>query len=115
MNYRPLRVAQLIRDELAKLFLREVEFPNALVTITDVDVSKKLDVAYVYVSVIPSKNEAKVIEILGASRGALQHLLEKKLNIKPMPYIVFEIDRGPDHAARIEKKLREEDNHSVAG
>lgn len=114
MNHRPLRIGQLIRDELAKLFLREVEFPDMLVTITEVDVSKKMDNAYVYVSVIPVKYESKALKILDKSRGALQHLLGRKLNIKPMPYISFGIDRGPENAAKVEKQLLREDNEEIS-
>jgi len=84
---------------------RELEFPGALVTITEVDVTKKLDYAEVMVSVIPEKFEAAAMEKLAAATGHLQHLLMKKINIKPMPRIAFVLDRGPENAAQVEKAL----------
>ncbi len=107
MNHRPLRVGQLIRDELAKLILREMEFDGALVTVTEVAVDKKLTAATVKVSVIPSEKSAEVLKELVVSQGRLQHELNFKLNIKPMPFIRFQIDRGIENAAKVERDLLE--------
>ncbi len=107
MNHRPLRVGQLIRDELAKLILREMEFDGALVTVTEVAVDKKLTAAAVKVSVIPSEKSAEVLKELVVSQGRLQHELNFKLNIKPMPFLRFQIDHGVLNAAKVEKDLLE--------
>jgi ribosome-binding factor A len=106
MNYRDLRLGQLIRDELAQYILKTVEFENgAFVTLTEVEVTKKLDHAKVLISVIPSSEAKNVLKVLKNERGRLQHFLNHKLNIKPMPAIEFEIDRGPENAANVEKAL----------
>lgn len=106
MNFRDLRLGQLIRDELAQYILKTVEFENgAFVTLTEVDVTKKLDHAKVLISVIPSSEANNVLKKLRAERGRLQHFLNHKLNIKPMPLIEFEIDHGPENAANVEKAL----------
>lgn len=99
-------MGQLIRDELSHFILKEVEFENnAFVTVTDVEVTKKLDHAKVLVSVLPSPEAPRVLKKLREERGKLQHLLNHKLNLKPMPHIDFEIDRGPENAAAVEKAL----------
>ncbi len=111
MNHRAERVQSLIQAELSKIIIREVEFPEgALATITSVEVDKKLEWANVLVSVIPSSFAAKAVQLLEKSVGELQYLLMKKLNIKPMPRIRFELDRGPEHAAVVEKLLIEDNN-----
>jgi len=131
MNYRPERVSSLIQEELGRLILREVEFePGVLITITYVDVDKKLGRARVGMSVLspsarfaeaparranlasggPSEKAGEALKILGAAAGKLQWLLLKKINIKPMPQIIFEIDRGSEHAAEVEKALLEDNN-----
>jgi ribosome-binding factor A len=104
MNFRSERVGKLIREELSKMILREVELP-ALVTITEVEVDKKLDGARVKISVIPSKEDKNVLAILAAHVGHFQYLLLRKINIKPMPRIFFEIDHGFENAALVEKLL----------
>ena len=110
MNYRDLRVGGLIRNELGKIILKEFEFPGVLLTITDVVVDKKLEGARVEVGILPAGKAEETIRTLAKSQGRLQHLLLKKINIKPMPRIRFAIDHGPENAARVEKILLEEDN-----
>lgn len=105
MNFRNLRVANLIRDELGKIIMREMEFPETLVTLTEVEVEPKLNDAVVKISVIPSEKAEATLKEFAKMRGKLQHLLNNKLNIKPMPRIRFEIDRGIENAARVEKLL----------
>ncbi|HUC31237.1 MAG TPA: ribosome-binding factor A [Candidatus Paceibacterota bacterium] len=104
MNFRSERVGKLIREELSKMILREVELP-ALATITEVDVDKKLDAARVKVSVIPASAEKEVLAELTKNAGHFQYLMLRKINIKPMPRIFFEIDHGFENAALVEKLL----------
>ncbi|MEK7187667.1 MAG: 30S ribosome-binding factor RbfA [Patescibacteria group bacterium] len=108
MNHRTERVGNLIQQELGKLIQREIEFPGALVTITDVVIDKKMEGAKVMVSVLPKNKTAEALDLLDKSAAHLQHLLLKKINIKPMPRIKFEIDFGAENAAAIEKLLTEE-------
>jgi len=103
--FRAQRVGKLIREQLALMIERELEFPGALVTITDVEVGKKLEHADVRVSVIPSERAPQAMEILQREAGHLQHQLLRKINIKPMPRIAFSLDHGPENAAQVEKAL----------
>jgi ribosome-binding factor A len=109
-THRPLRVGNLIRDELGKLILRELEFPDAIVTITNVTVTDKLDWAHVMVSVIPSAKSKAVLQTLTRNVSRLHRALFKKLNIRPMPHLRFAPDHGPENAARVEKILMEDNN-----
>ena len=86
------------------MIMREVELP-ALATITEVEIDKKLDGARVKLSIIPSEQSENVLAILKASAGHLQYLLLRKINIKPMPRIFFEVDHGLENAALVEKIL----------
>jgi ribosome-binding factor A len=113
MNYRPLRVGKLIREELAEIVLREVEFPDAFVTITGVDVDKKLETAVVRLGVLPPSSGGEVMKIIKGAGARLQRLLTEKINIKPMPRIRFEIDHGTENAAKIEKLLIDEDRKQL--
>ncbi len=108
MNYRPLRVGNLIRDELSAIILRELEFPGALVTITAVAIDQKLEMAKVKVSILPGDKAETALTELESQAGRLQHELSHKLNIRPMPRIRFELDHGPEKAADIEKILMTE-------
>jgi ribosome-binding factor A len=106
MNHRPERVGKLIREKLSQVIAREIEFPSGvLVTLTEVEVNKKMEIAKIGMSVIPSDRSDEALGILQRAQGDLQYLLVRILNIKPMPHIHFFIDYGPENAAKIEKKL----------
>lgn len=92
MNYRNLRVAKLIQEELGKIILREVEFPKSvIVTITEVEVPKDLNQAKIRLGVIPETAAEEILNLLNKNQSYLQRLLMKKINIKPMPIIIFEL------------------------
>ncbi len=104
--HRRERISQLVRDIMSELLIRELEFPlGTLVTITEVDVSGDLEHAKVRVSVLPATQEEKVMTVLKKFRGHLQGLLGRKLNIRPMPQILFSADHGLENAALVEKDL----------
>lgn len=107
MKYRPLRVGDLIQKELSEIIQREFEFEGVLITLSSVEVDKKMERALVNVSVIPSDKLEEVVKALEKAQGFLYHLLFKKLNIKPMPHLMFRPDKGFENAARIEKALLE--------
>ena len=100
---RKTRVSELIRTELAKLILRDVELSGGIITVMDVDVTDKLDYARVKVSVLPSSKAKEALGLLQGAAGHLQHDLLRKINIKPMPYLQFMIDEGAEAAAKLEK------------
>ncbi|MDP3980891.1 MAG: 30S ribosome-binding factor RbfA [Chlamydiota bacterium] len=104
------RVDDLIEKELSLIIAKEVEFnPGVLVSITEVSVSKKLDRAEVYVSTLPDAKAEEAVRLLNSRVPFLQHLLLKKLNIRPLPDLHFIVDKGNVQAAIIEKALLEED------
>jgi len=110
MKFRDQRASQLIREELSKIIAREIEINGALATITEVNVDKKLETAKVRISVLPAGEAKEVLNLLNRERDKLQTLLFKKLNMRPTPRIRFEIDRGLENAAIVEKTLLGEDN-----
>ena len=122
MKHRQERVASLIQEELSKIISRNIDFTGSLVTITKVEIDEKLIQAIVNFSVLspcagcPARsfeqcaegapqNSQSVLKILEKNRRHLQYLLMKKINIKPMPQIVFKIDKGLEKAAEVEKLL----------
>jgi ribosome-binding factor A len=100
-KYRNLKMASLIRDELSLILLKEFEFP-ALVTIINVNVDSDFKLAKVKIKITPKdlkinlieqkKLEAKILKELNENKEKLFKILFKKLNLKPMPKIVFEIE-----------------------
>jgi len=100
-KYRNLKMESLIRDELSLILLKEFEFP-ALVTLVKVYIDSDFKLAKVKIKITPKdlkinlieqkKLEAKILKELNENKERLFKILLKKLNLKPMPNIVFEIE-----------------------
>lgn len=74
--------------------MRELEFENALVTIVDVSVSHDLLQARVTLGIIPYEKGPEVLATIELKRKELQHKLLKKMKIRFVPTLVFEIEKN---------------------
>jgi len=100
------KVNSLIQEELGKIILKEIEFPQgSLVTLTRVETSIDLANARIYIAVLPQDNLKRVLEILGKMVFVLQKSLNKKLRMRPIPKIRFVEEKRTGEAANIESIL----------
>jgi ribosome-binding factor A len=105
---RPQRVAEAIREVVAPFLQRELRDPRitALVTVTSVRVTPDLKHAVVGVAIHGEEAERRrTLEGLESAAGLARHEIARKLTLKTVPAVEFEIDRGADHATRIEAVL----------
>jgi len=108
VSHRIDKINELIKRELAKLFLKEIDFQtDCLVTITKVQTSKDLEQAKVSVSILPEDNQEKVLRIINKNIGYLQHLLAKILVIRQMPKLIIQLDTTEQKASRIDEILNQ--------
>lgn len=110
MNYRSERLTKVFEDELSKIIEKELEFPGSLVTITSVDFTDKLDHANIGFSVFPSEKSDEALKTLNENKFELRKILGKKVMLKSMPQLNFEIDHGSENAAAVEKLLIGDNN-----
>jgi len=104
----------MLRAELSLLILREVSDPRVrLATVTAVHTSPDLQHARVLVSALGSEDERLAcIDGLRHARGYLRSKLAASLDLRRTPELVFELDRGAEHAQRITELLEQDhDNH----
>ena len=115
---RPGQVAEIVRQVLAEALARDIRDPRVgLVTLTRVDVSGDLSHAKVYVMVNElgngenkgngedKGNGERVLEGLRSAAGFLRSRIAKALSTRTIPELHFELDRGLEHAARINAVL----------
>lgn len=101
------KLNMLLKDELAKIINREIDFSaHAIVTITHVRVSPDLHYALAYISVLGT-DEKGALDILKKSVYDIQRLLNKKFRMRPVPAIRFVIDEGELRRERVEESLAE--------
>ena len=101
------RVNQLIREEISYLIQRELKDPRlGFVTVTEVDVSKDLRTAKVYVSVLgPETDWQASLQALESARGFIRNWLVPRLRLRTVPHFTFHPDRSMAHAAHIQTVL----------
>lgn len=106
--WRVEKIQSLIQQELGKILLREADFPlDVLVTITRVYVPSNLEVANVYISVLPEEKTGEVFNSLNRNIYSLQQFLNKKLRMRPVPKMQFFKENKIAEAARVEELLAE--------
>ena len=108
-KHRPERVGALIREEIAAFLTGAARDPRiGFVTVTGVDVSGDLAHAKVRVSVMGDEDEKRRgLTGLQSAARFLRAQLAKVLHLRVAPEIEFVLDRGLEHAARIEQVLKE--------
>jgi ribosome-binding factor A len=106
---RPEQVGELIRQVIAQALLSDVRDPRIrLVTVTRVQVSPDLSYARVYVAAHgDDAARAEALEGLASAVGFFRSRVAKALSARITPELRFELDRGAEHAARIDQLLAE--------
>src|SRR6266540_2470816 len=107
-SHRPERVGELIRQTVGAFLTGDVRDPRiGFVTVTGVEVSPDLSHANVRVSVMGTDEEkAKSLEGLASAARYLRAQLSKELRLRTSPELHFHLDRGIEHAQRIDSVLR---------
>ncbi len=105
MSERIKKLNDLLRDEVGKILVKELEFNDVLVTVVRADISPTLEHATIWISVFPDPKREKVLQKINQQIYRLQQILNKRLAMHPVPKIRFEIDKTEEEAARIEKLI----------
>jgi len=103
------RVADLLKEEVARMLLSEVKDPRVqgLVTVISVKVTKDLRHANFSVSVIGGlKEERAAIKGLDKASGFIRRSLGKRLRMRRIPELHFRLDETLKAQEKIEGLLR---------
>jgi ribosome-binding factor A len=101
------RVNQLIKEEVSVVLQRELKDPRlGFVTVTDVETTKDLRQAKIYVSVLGNEDQwVASLKGLSSARGFIRHWLRDHLDLRVTPTLDFRPDRSMEHAAHIQSLL----------
>ena len=100
------KLNDLLRNEVGKILKSELDLDDGtLVTVVQANVSPTLEHATVWISVFPESKREEALRKINRRIYFLQQLLNKRLKMRPVPKIRFEIDRTEEGAARIEKLI----------
>lgn len=105
---RAQRFNELIKKELGEIIFNFLDLKSGvLVTVTQVLTNPNLFTSNIYISVYPSSEAKKILDKLNRSIYQIQQLLNRKLEVRPVPKIIFKHDKNPEEASQIEKLLEE--------
>lgn len=106
---RTARINEQLRQEISLLIRSEVRDPRVgLATITAVEASPELDHARVYITTLGDDEEKEAaVEGLRSAASFIRTQLGRRLHMRRIPELHFQVDRKLENALRIESLLRE--------
>jgi ribosome-binding factor A len=111
MSRRTERVAELLRDEVARVLQQEAQDPRLrLVTLTKVDVAPDFSHALVYWSIFETEGSESVETVQEGLEGAapfVRSRLARRLPLKRMPQLRFRHDPSLERGSEMLRVLRE--------
>lgn len=112
MSLRAEKLSKLFQKGIGEIISTELNDPNVgFVTVTNVKVSSDLGTVTAYVSVFgddPAKN--KTIAGLNRAKGFIRRKMAKRVIIKFMPEIEFELDTSTEQIGRTLKLMKTLEN-----
>lgn len=106
MSDRILKLNKHLQRVFGEILHREADVPpDVMVTISKIETRPNLKSATVWLYVYPLEKADEVIDRLVKQLYDLQGFLNRELQLRPLPRIILKLDKGAEHAERIEKKL----------
>ncbi len=107
MSFRKEKVNNEIKEVVANFLEREGN-NLSLITVTSVDVSPDLKNAKILISVLPENKEKAALDFCKRKRSEIKHELKKKMDLRVIPFVDIEIDKGEKNRQKIHDLLLEE-------
>ena len=98
----------MLKEEISQLLLKEVDFSDTIVTITDIDTSSDLKYTKVKISILPVEKTTFVLNVIKNNIYKIQKELNKKLYMRSVPKMSFSVDQAELKAQRIEELLSQD-------
>jgi ribosome-binding factor A len=104
------KLSEQIKKEISNIIQNDIKDPRVpiLTSIMQVDITKDLRYAKVYVSIFgDEEKKIKCIEGLKSASGYIRKEVGSRMNIRYIPELLFEIDRSIEYGMHIDKVIKE--------
>lgn len=102
------KMNHIIQRELSSILQTEVSNKEiGMCTITGVDVTTDLSIAKIYVTFLGSGNNEERLSALRRTKGFMRSTLAKKLTIRRVPELSFQLDSSLDYGNKIEGIIKD--------
>ncbi len=102
MTLRQEKVKENIKHLVAQ-FLEKESNGTSLITVTDANVSKDLKKATIFITVLPDSSEDSALNFTKRKRSDIRGFIRKNLQMRILPFLDFEIDKGEKNRQRIDE------------
>ncbi len=110
MKVRPNRIGEEIKKEVVLLIRNGIKDPrvDSLVSITDVEVTRDLSYATIYISRYGNEQQRQdALEGMKAAARFIRSELSKRLKLRTVPELIFKLDDSLEYGAKIETILHQ--------
>ncbi len=108
-NYRGGRINEEVKREISTIIRNEIKDPRltAMVSVTDVKVTKDLRYAKVFVSIFGKDEEEKNNTFLALKNasGYIRREIGQRINLRYNPQIIFQLDDSINYGIHIEQLI----------
>ena len=99
---RTVRVAEVLRKELASCMSHSLDLEGLLITISSVELPPDMRQAFIYISTLhPDLEQQAALDILNRNRKAWQSSIGRRLGTKFTPQLIFRFDHSVERGDRI--------------
>jgi ribosome-binding factor A len=99
---RTVRVAEVLRKELAACMRQSLDLEGLLITISSIELPPDMRQAYVYVSTLnPETEQEQALAVLNRNRKAWQSSIGRRLGLKFTPQLIFRFDNAIERGDRV--------------
>ena len=115
MTNRQKKINALLLQDLAEIlhiFLRKENIKNLIVSVTAVRVTTDLQVAKVYLSVLPFSDASRILGLMKEQGGAIKNRLAERIRnqLRIVPNLLFFIDDSLQQIEKIDRSLQNPEN-----
>lgn len=109
------KVARLVQKELGDIFQKKSRshFEGKMITVTVVRISPDLLIAKAYLSIYPSKDNEKTLELVKQYSSEIRYELGNRIRhqVRRIPELNFFIDDSLDYIDNIDRLLNKDKNN----
>jgi len=99
---RTVRVAEVLRKELAACMSQSLDLEGLFVTISSVELPPDMKQAFIYVSTLnPKLEQEEALAVLNRNRKAWQSLIGRRMGLKFTPQLIFRFDNAVERGDRV--------------
>src|SRR5271170_1261293 len=99
---RTVRVAEVLRKELAACMSQSIDLEGLLITISSVELPPDMRQAYIFVSTLnPELDQERALDVLKRNRREWQSSIGRRLGLKFTPQLIFRFDDAVERGDRV--------------